>query len=64
MRRKRIMKICEVYMAFVPNTLNSRIVCSFYLRTAKNQIFYSLFHVKHLSSLSNSGTVVQHSVVI
>ena len=44
--------------------LNSRIVCSFYLRTAKNQISYSLFHVKHSSSLSNSGTVVQHSVVI
>jgi hypothetical protein len=64
MKRKRILKICEVYMAYVPNTLNSRIVCLFCLRTGKNQMSCSLFHVKRFNFLSNSGIVVQHSVVI
>jgi hypothetical protein len=64
MRRKKIMKVYEIHTTSVPNTLKSQIVCLRCLRTGKRLMSCRMFLVKQLSSLSNSGTVVLHSVVI
>jgi hypothetical protein len=64
MRRRKIMKVYEMHITSVPNTLKSQIVCLRCLGTGKRLMSCRMFHVKQFSSLSNSGTVVQHSVVI
>ena len=64
MKRKRIMKVYEMHIASVPNTLISQIVCLRCLRMGRKLMSCRPYRVKRFNSLSNSGTVVRHSVVI
>ena len=64
MRRRKIMKVYEMYSTYAPLTRAYRIVCLRCLRTGRSVMSCQMFHVKRFNSLSNSGTVVRHTVVI